>query len=1108
MEKKTFILLASAVLLTSAIRQSYAACPVNGNRYTCENQTNAMLGAGAKTNSAAITINQNAMLNGGGNPAISVGDNNAINVSGTVTNSPSGSRGGLSGYPGTGPNTIEAQNNTVINIDKTGKVIVNGNNNMAEAINVMGYGNTIVNNGMISASATAAIWFQDTQSGTRNNVVNYGVIQRPGGGNVIGTSGGNGIRFENNTGGRVEGDLQFSRGDDDLFFYAGSEVTGNINGGGGTNNLTLDGQQGSLDSLRGDIKNFTTLTKSGAGRWDVSGSLEGFNRVAVDQGTLGLSGNNDGFSGQLIINPEGNNDAGATVEARAQSLPTNSLKTGNTDNVINNGTLILVQPDDGSYVGQIVGSGQVIKQGEGVLTMTPEAMDGNTYSGGTTIKQGTIAIADDSALGVASGTLHFDGGVLTINDSLNLSAERAVTLAAGGGTFDTNGHDSTIAQVMSGSGDFAKAGEGSLTLAGQNTYSGNTLVAGGNLNVSGGIRCPVKVEQNSQLSGTGQVGATTMASGAILTVGDTASTTTAESSQFTINGNLSNDGTVQLNRDDTTQGSQLNIAGDYTGGSDSLLQMNGVLAGDDSPADRVNIAGSTDGSTGVSVTNLGGKGASIINGIELIDVKGNSSSTAFYQKGRIVAGLYDYSLVQKGNNWYLTNQYTGPVIPPEKPPVDPGKPVNPPVTPDKPGKPVTPPVTTDPGKPSVPPVKPGKPLTPPVTTDPSKPPVPPVKPGKPLTPPVTTDPGKPPVPPVKPGKPVTPPVTTDHPGNPRVTPPVSPGKPIAPPLSTPKTLRPEIGGYIANLAAANTLFNLTLDDREGGTEYIDPVTGQRGYSKLWLRQEGGQTRFNSGGNQLKTQTNRYVVQLGDELIQGAFGDRDRWDVGIMTGYANQHANTHSMLTGYQSKSEINGYSTGLYGTWFENAQAKTGLYADSWVQYNWFNNQVDSNGQPNASYKSRGFTASLETGYIASIAQLQHSELYLQPQAQVIWMGVKNHTLTEDNGTRVQDIGNDNLQTRLGLRLYLKGHSSLDEGKQREFKPYVEANWIHNTQQYGMRMDGEAVSMSGTRNIGQLKLGVQGQLTPALNLWGGTAVDIGDMGYSDASAMLGLKYQF
>ncbi|MGL5965692.1 MAG: autotransporter outer membrane beta-barrel domain-containing protein [Kluyvera sp.] len=1105
MEKKTFVLLASAVLLTSAIRQSYAACPATGNQYVCDNQTNAMLGVGAKTNNVDITINQNATLNGGNTPAISVGDNNVINVSGTVTNSPGGNRGGFSGYPGTGPNTIEAQNNTVINIDKSGKVIVNGNNNMAEAINVMGYGNTIVNNGVISASATAAIWFQDTQSGTRNNVVNYGVIQRPGGGNVIGTSGGNGIRFENNTGGRVEGDLQFSRGDDDLFFYAGSEVTGNINGGGGTNNLTLDGQQGSLDSLRGDIKNFTTLTKSGLGRWDASGSLEGFTRVAVDQGILGLSGNNDGFSGQLIINPDGNNDADATVEARAQSLPTNSPKTGNTENVINNGMLILAQPDDSRYVGQIVGSGQVIKQGDGLLTLAPEAMDGNTYSGGTTIKQGTIAIADDSALGATSGALTFDGGVLTINNALDLSAQRSVTIATGGGTFNTNGHDSTLAQAIGGNGEFTKAGEGVLTLAGQNTYSGNTVIAAGNLNVTGGISGPVMVQQNTQLSGTGQVGATTIASGGLLTVGDIASTTAPVSSQFTVNGNLSNDGTIQLNRDATTQGSQLNIAGDYTGGSDSLLLMNGVLAGDDSPADRVNIAGSTDGSTGVSVTNLGGIGASVINGIELIDVKGHSSSAAFYQKGRIVAGLYDYSLVQKGNNWYLTNHYTGPVIPPEKPPVTPPvttDPGTPPVLPVEPGKPVTPPVTTDPGTPPVPPVKPGKPVTPPVTTDPGKPPVPPVKPGKQITPPVTTDPGKPPVPPVKP------PVTTDHPGNPLVTPPINPGKPIAPLVSTPKTLRPEIGGYIANLTAANTLFNLTLDDREGGTEYLDPVTGQRRYSKLWLRQEGGQTRFNSGSNQLKTQANRYVVQLGDELIHGAFGDLDRWDVGIMAGYANQHANTDSSLTGYRSQSEINGYSTGLYGTWFENAQAKTGLYADSWIQYSWFNNEVDGKDQAKASYKSRGFTASLETGYIASLAQFQHSELYVQPQAQAIWMGVKNHTYTEDNGTHVQDIGNDNLQTRLGVRLYLKGHSSQDEGKQREFKPYVEANWIHNSQQYGVRMDGEEVSMSGTRNVGQLKLGVQGQLTPALNLWGGTAVDIGDAGYSDASAMLGVKYQF
>lgn len=57
-------------------------------------------------------------------------------------------------------------------------------------------------------------------------------------------------------------------------------------------------------------------------------------------------------------------------------------------------------------------------------------------------------------------------------------------------------------------------------------------------------------------------------------------------------------------------------------------------------------------------------------------------------------------------------------------------------------------------------------------------------------------------------------------------------------------------------------------------------------------------------------------------------------------------------------------------------------------------------------------------------------------------------------------------------------------------------------------MNGETVSIDGSRNLAQLKLGVQGQLTPSLNLWDGTAVQIGDNSYSDTSAMSGLKYRF
>ena len=79
-------------------------------------------------------------------------------------------------------------------------------------------------------------------TGAKNVVDNYGTIEQINGGAVIGTNGGSGIDFYNQTGARVKGNLIFAGGDDDLFFFAGSTVTGSINGGGGNNDLTLAGR--------------------------------------------------------------------------------------------------------------------------------------------------------------------------------------------------------------------------------------------------------------------------------------------------------------------------------------------------------------------------------------------------------------------------------------------------------------------------------------------------------------------------------------------------------------------------------------------------------------------------------------------------------------------------------------------------------------------------------------------------------------------------------------------------------------------------------------------------------------------------------------------------
>lgn len=64
----------------------------------------------------------------------------------------------------------------------------------------------------------------------------------------------------------------------------------------------------------------------------------------------------------------------------------------------------------------------------------------------------------------------------------------------------------------------------------------------------------------------------------------------------------------------------------------------------------------------------------------------------------------------------------------------------------------------------------------------------------------------------------------------------------------------------------------------------------------------------------------------------------------------------------------------------------------------------------------------------------------------------------EHNGTSVNDEGNGNLQTRLGLRTFLKGHNNIDDGKNQAFQPFLEVNWIHNMEKYGTRMGNVSVS--------------------------------------------------
>ncbi|WP_145561491.1 autotransporter outer membrane beta-barrel domain-containing protein, partial [Yersinia bercovieri] len=91
---------------------------------------------------------------------------------------------------------------------------------------------------------------------------------------------------------------------------------------------------------------------------------------------------------------------------------------------------------------------------------------------------------------------------------------------------------------------------------------------------------------------------------------------------------------------------------------------------------------------------------------------------------------------------------------------------------------------------------------------------------------------------------------------------------------------------------------------------------------------------------------------------------------------------------------------------------------------------------------------------------------------------------------------------------YLKGHNKIDDGKEREFQPYIEINWLHNTNNFGTTMNNVTSAMDGAKNIAEVKVGLEGQISRQLNIWGNIGTQVGDKGYSDSAAMIGVKYNF
>ncbi|EIF8348285.1 autotransporter barrel domain-containing lipoprotein [Escherichia coli] len=733
--------------------------------------------------------------------------------------------------------------------------------------------------------------------------------------------------------------------------------------------VDLNGATQTVETFTGQMGS-TVLFKEGAltvNKGGISqGELTGGGNLNVTGGTLAIEGLNARYNALTSISPN----------AEVSLDNTQGLGRGN---IANDGLLTLK-----NVTGELRNS----ISGKGIVSAT--ARTDVELDGDNSRFVGQFNIDTGSALSVNEQKNLGDASVIN-NGLLTISTERSWAMT----------------HSISGSGDVTKLGTGILTLNNDSAaYQGTTDIVGGEI-AFGSDSAINMASQHINIHNSGVM------SGNVTTAGDVNVMPggTLRVAKTTIGGNLENGGTVQMNSEGGKPGNVLTVNGNYTG-NNGLMTFNATLGGDNSPTDKMNVKGDTQGNTRVRVDNIGGVGAQTVNGIELIEVGGNSAGNFALTTGTVEAGAYVYTLAKgKGNdekNWYLTSKWDG---------------VTPPDTPD----PINNPPVVDPEGPSV--------------------------------------------------------------------------------------YRPEAGSYISNIAAANSLFSHRLHDRLGEPQYIDSLHSQGSASSMWMRHVGGHERSRAGDGQLNTQANRYVLQLGGDLAQWSSNAQDRWHLGVMAGYANQHSNTQSNRVGYKSDGRISGYSAGLYATWYQNDANKTGAYVDSWALYNWFDNSVSSDNRSADDYDSRGVTASVEGGYTFEAGTFSGSEetlntWYVQPQAQITWMGVKDSDHTRKDGTRIETEGDGNVQTRLGVKTYLNSHHQRDDGKQREFQPYIEANWINNSKVYAVKMNGQTVGREGARNLGEVRTGVEAKVNNNLSLWGNVGVQLGDKGYSDTQGMLGVKYSW